>query len=146
MCMALIKTHGHACPDNLSSQIFEDQIGEGPLYVWCIYICNSMYNIPHLLALFSQYIPNIVEAALERLTRESKTPELRTMCLQVVSTTTTFKILHPCTITYFTLSPTSAHCLLLFLWPPFSFSLFLLLSSSSFPSSPSPLSSILRRW
>ena len=77
-----------------------------------------MYNIPHLLGLFSQYIPNIVEAALERLTRESKTPELRTMCLQVVST---FKILHPCTITYFTLSPTSVHCLLLFLWPPFSF-------------------------
>lgn len=38
-----------------------------------------------------------MEAALERLTRESKTPELRTMCLQVVSTTTTFRILHPCT-------------------------------------------------
>jgi len=30
------------------------------------------------------YIPSITEAALERLTRESKTPELRTMCLQVV--------------------------------------------------------------
>jgi ATP/maltotriose-dependent transcriptional regulator MalT len=32
-----------------------------------------------------QYIPNIMGAVLERLTQQSKTSELKTMCLQVVS-------------------------------------------------------------
>ena len=34
----------------------------------------------------TQYIPNIMGAVLERLTQQSKTSELKTMCLQVVST------------------------------------------------------------
>ena len=32
-----------------------------------------------------QYLPTIAEVAMSRLTRESRTPDLRTMCLQVVS-------------------------------------------------------------
>ena len=37
-----------------------------------------------LLVVFFQWLPFFVEAALERLTREVKESELRTMCLQVV--------------------------------------------------------------
>ena len=36
------------------------------------------------LVLFRQYIPSLMEVALERLTRESKTTDMRRMCLQVV--------------------------------------------------------------
>lgn len=43
-----------------------------------------MTNIFNDIPLF-QVIPLFVEVALARLTREVKTSELRTMCLQVVS-------------------------------------------------------------
>ena len=59
-----------------------------PRYVYAKYVLvfehtGQPYHTQ--LTLPSQYIPSITEAALGRLTRESKTPELRTMCLQVVS-------------------------------------------------------------
>ena len=43
--------------------------------------CCSLFD---LLVVFFQWLPFFVEAALERLTREVKESELRTMCLQVV--------------------------------------------------------------
>ena len=39
-----------------------------------------------------QYIPSIMEVCLERLTRESKTVDMRRMCLQVVSLATLYVV------------------------------------------------------
>ena len=51
---------------------------------------NVVLMLKVSLSLSHQYIPTIAEAVLERLTRESKTPEVRTMCIQVVSVLSCF--------------------------------------------------------
>lgn len=56
-----------------------------------------------------QYIPSIMEVALERLTRESKTVDMRRMCLQVVSYHLKKKFAQT-TITLYTISGVSLNC------------------------------------
>lgn len=49
--------------------------------LWVVFAIYIYFMLGHFFLL--QCIPLFVEAALERLTREVKTSELRTMCLQV---------------------------------------------------------------
>lgn len=68
------------CPLYLCTSLFLSHFSTG---VWSTELQNLFLITKFVMLLAPQCIPLFVEAALERLTREVKTSELRTMCLQV---------------------------------------------------------------